>query len=214
MSYHTHEWTFNYQSVIYTVRGGIFCQVEYFQAQHVYIWSPSQSILILYPVLWNLDFVFSKDNLFWISCLSRGLTANRYRVSTAKRFIYTGSTAWRLICRGSTAKRLIYCWSTGRRLVWSRQPDIYLSIRQPEDLYIQGRQLPEDLHICRGSTAMKASWNYTIKMYKQTNIRVKTPCPYSIKMYKQTRIRVNTILARPLLSKCINRRISELILDV
>ena len=61
---------------------------------------------------------------------------------------------------------------------------------------------------------MKASWNYTIKMYKQTNIRVKTPCPYSIKMYKQTRIRVNTILARPLLSKCINRRISELILDV
>ena len=31
MSHHTHEWTFNFQSVMYTVRGGIFCYVEYFQ---------------------------------------------------------------------------------------------------------------------------------------------------------------------------------------
>ena len=28
-----------------------------------------QSILILYFVFWNLDFVFSTDNLFWISCM-------------------------------------------------------------------------------------------------------------------------------------------------
>ena len=31
MSHHSREWTFNIQSVIYTVREGIFCQVEYFQ---------------------------------------------------------------------------------------------------------------------------------------------------------------------------------------
>ena len=37
MSHHTHEWTFKFQSMIYTVRGGIFRQVEDFQAQHVYI---------------------------------------------------------------------------------------------------------------------------------------------------------------------------------
>ena len=37
--------------------------------RNVYIWSLSQSILILYFVFWNLDFVFSRDNLFWISCM-------------------------------------------------------------------------------------------------------------------------------------------------
>ena len=64
MSHHTHEWTFKFQSMIYTVRGGIFCQVEYFQAQYFYISSPSQSILILYFIFWNLDIAFSRDNLF------------------------------------------------------------------------------------------------------------------------------------------------------
>ena len=34
-----------------------------------HIWSPSQSIFILYFVFWNLDSVFSRDNLFWISCI-------------------------------------------------------------------------------------------------------------------------------------------------
>ena len=37
MSRYTQEWTFNFQSVIYSVRGGIFCQVEYFQEICLYL---------------------------------------------------------------------------------------------------------------------------------------------------------------------------------
>ena len=35
MSHHIHEWTFNFQSVIYTARGGIFCQVEYLLSRDI-----------------------------------------------------------------------------------------------------------------------------------------------------------------------------------
>ena len=35
MSHHIHEWTFNFQAVIYTTRGGIFCQVEYLLSRDI-----------------------------------------------------------------------------------------------------------------------------------------------------------------------------------
>ena len=55
MSHHIHERTFNFQSVKYTVRGGIFC----------YKWNISKLDMFTFEaqVFWNLDFVFSRDNL-------------------------------------------------------------------------------------------------------------------------------------------------------
>ena len=70
MSHHTHEWTFNFQSVIYTLYEELFSVKLSISKRYVYIWSPSQSIMILSFVFWNLDVVFSRDNLFWLSCIS------------------------------------------------------------------------------------------------------------------------------------------------
>ena len=63
MPHCTHEWTFNFYSVIYTVQGGIFCYVEYFKEICVHL-KPITSIFILHFVFWNLDFVFLKDKHF------------------------------------------------------------------------------------------------------------------------------------------------------
>ena len=47
----------------------VFCVKWNISERYVYHWSSSQSILILYFVFWNLDFVFSRENLFWFSCI-------------------------------------------------------------------------------------------------------------------------------------------------
>ena len=51
MSHHTHEWTFNFQSVIYTLYEEVFSAEWSIPKRYVYIWSPSEYFDLILCIL-------------------------------------------------------------------------------------------------------------------------------------------------------------------